>query len=109
AKNLAADPRCVLTFSSTSVPSLDVSVEGDTHKMTDQRTVQAVADAYGSKMSCQLTVRDGVVFGDNAPTAGPPPYAVFELTPRTVFGLPGLTGMEQAPSEGPFIPTGWDF
>jgi len=27
------------------------------------------------------------------------------LTPKTVFSLPGLTGMEQASSEGPFVAT----
>jgi len=108
-RNLAADSRCALSFSSASVPSLDVSVQGDARKVTDSRTIQMVADGYGSKMSWQLTVRDGLVFGQNAPTAGPPPYAVFELTPRTIIGLPGLTGMEQETSEGPFTPTRWRF
>jgi hypothetical protein len=40
-------------------------------------------------MGWPLEVRDGV-FGPNAPTAGPPPYAVYELRPTTVFGLPGI-------------------
>jgi hypothetical protein len=109
ARNLAADSRCALSFSSTSVPSLDVSVEGDAREVTDPSTVQAVADAYGSKMSWQLTVRDGRVFGQNAPTAGPPPYTVFELEPHKIIGLPGTTGMEHETSEGPFTPTRWSF
>jgi nitroimidazol reductase NimA-like FMN-containing flavoprotein (pyridoxamine 5'-phosphate oxidase superfamily) len=109
AKNLAADARCVLSFNGTAVPSLDVSVEGEARKVTAPHTIQAVADAYGSTLSWPLTVRDGAVFGDNAPTAGPPPYAVFELTPTKMIGLPGVTGMEQTTTEGPFTPTRWRF
>jgi len=60
-------------------------------------------------MNWQFAVRDGAVFGANAPTAGPRPYAVFEVKPSTVYGLPGLAGMEETTSEGPFIPTRWRF
>jgi hypothetical protein len=67
-----------------------------------------VADAYGSKMEWPLEVRDRGVFGPNAPTAGAPPYAVFELMPTTAFGLPGVAGMERAGSLR-FVPTRWRF
>jgi hypothetical protein len=60
-------------------------------------------------MEGPLEVREGAVFGPNAPTAGPPPYAVFELTPTTVIGLPGLAGMEKTGNAGSISPTRWRF
>jgi nitroimidazol reductase NimA-like FMN-containing flavoprotein (pyridoxamine 5'-phosphate oxidase superfamily) len=92
-RNLAGDPRCSLAASSTVLPSLDVIVEGDADKVSDEAEVQRVVDEYASTMDWPLEVRDGGVFGPNAPTAGPPPYAVFKLTPKTIFGLPGVAGM----------------
>jgi hypothetical protein len=108
-KNLAADPRCVITTGSTRLPSLDMILEGEARQVTDKAKLHRVADAYGAKMGWPLEVRDGGLFGQNAPTAGPPPYAVFELTPTTVFGLPGLAGMEEVGSDGSLSPTRWRF
>jgi hypothetical protein len=60
-------------------------------------------------MGWPLEVRDGV-FGPNAPTAGPPPYAVYELRPRRVIGLPGIAGTEEGVgSAGAYSPTRWRF
>ncbi|MBA2278629.1 MAG: pyridoxamine 5'-phosphate oxidase family protein [Chloroflexia bacterium] len=109
-KNLAGDPRCVVAASSTALPALDVILEGDARKVTAEATLHRVADAYGSQMDWPLEVRDGGVVGPNAPTAGPPPYAVFELTPTTVCGLAGIAGTEQGVgSAGAFSPTRWRF
>ena len=108
-RNLAGDSRCVVTVSSTTLPSLDIIVEGDAEPVTDEATLVRVADAYRSTMEWPLEVQGNKVHGPNAPTAGPPPYTVFRLTPSTVFGLPGLTGMEQFdPAELP-RPTRWKF
>ena len=35
----------------------------------------------------RIKVRDGAFYGDGAPTAGPPPYEVYAVTPATVFGF----------------------
>ena len=109
-KNLAGDPRCVITASSTALPALDVILEGDARKVADDATLQRVAAAYGATIDWPLEVRDGRVVGPNAPTAGQPPYAVYELTPTTVYGLPGITGTEEGVgSAGAFSPTRWRF
>jgi Pyridoxamine 5'-phosphate oxidase len=109
-KNLAGDPRCVITTSSTTLPALDLILEGEARQVADDARLQRVAEAYGSTMGWPLEVRDGAVFGPNAPTAGPPPYAVYELRPTTVFGLPGIAGTEQGVgSAGAFSPTRWRF
>jgi nitroimidazol reductase NimA-like FMN-containing flavoprotein (pyridoxamine 5'-phosphate oxidase superfamily) len=109
-KNLHANPRCVLTASSLALPALDVIVEGDASKVTDHNKIQHVVDAYASKLHWPLTVRDGGVVGPNALTAGPPPSAVFELTPTTVLGLPGIAGTEEGEgAAGSFSLTRWRF
>jgi hypothetical protein len=56
---------------------------------------------YSSKYGWQLTVRDGAYLADyGAPSAGPPPYELYEVQPVTVFGL----GTEE-----PFGATRWQF
>jgi hypothetical protein len=74
ARNLAADPRCAITSSSTTSPAVDFIVEGDAVKVTGNAKVRWVADAFAATMQWPLEVRDGAVMGPNAPTAGPPPY-----------------------------------
>jgi hypothetical protein len=108
-KNLALESRCVIAGSSTKLPSLDIILEGDTRKVADETTVRRVVEAFGSKLEWpHLEVEDGGVVGPNAPTAGPPPYALYELTPATVFGLPGTAGMEKTGDAG-LGPTRWRF
>ena len=108
-RNLAGDSRCVIATGSTTLPSLDIIVEGDARPVTDEATLARVTDVYRTKMEWPLEVRGTKVHGQNAPTAGPPPYTIFRLTPSTVFGLPGMLGMEQfEPGELP-SPTRWRF
>jgi hypothetical protein len=108
-RNLAGDSRCVITSSTTTLPSLDIIIEGDAVEVTDGTTLRRVTDHFRSKMEWPLELRGTKVHGPNAPTAGPPPYTVFGVTPATVFGLPGMTGMEQYdPRELP-RPTRWRF
>jgi hypothetical protein len=108
-KNLALESRCVIAGSSTALPSLDIILEGDARKVADETALRRVVEAFGSRLEWpDLEVEDGGVMGPNAPTAGPPPYAVWELTPATVFGLPGTAGMEKT-GDAAFGPTRWRF
>lgn len=108
-KNLAADPRCVVAASSRVLPALDVVLDGDALRVTDDVKLHRVADAYSSMLQWPLEVRGGSVVGPNAPTAGPPPYAVFEVSPTTVVGLPGIAGTEEGEGGGSLSPTRWRF
>src|SRR5438445_1479421 len=45
ARNIARDPRCVVTISTTGI---DVVAEGTAEKVTDDTTVQRIADAFGA-------------------------------------------------------------
>jgi nitroimidazol reductase NimA-like FMN-containing flavoprotein (pyridoxamine 5'-phosphate oxidase superfamily) len=83
-RNLARDPRCVVAAGG---PSLDLVLEGRAAKVADEDRLRRVAEAYAAKYRWQVTVRDGALHGDGAPTAGPPPYEVYEVTPATAFGF----------------------
>lgn len=108
--NLARDPRCAITTGSTTLPSMDIILEGEATRVTDADTLEHVVQFFATTMEWpQLEVRDAFVHGPNAPTAGPPPYALFRFTPTLAFGLPGMTGMDGLdPSELP-VPTRYGF
>ena len=109
-RNIAADAHCVVSASSQVLPALDVIAEGRAVRVTDGAELQRVVDAYGSLLHWPLEVHEGAVTGQNAPTAGPPPYAVYRVVPTTVFGLPGIAGTEGGEGkEGSFTPTRWRF
>jgi Pyridoxamine 5'-phosphate oxidase len=99
ARNLARDARCVLTVEEEPV---DLVVEGNASIVRDDAMLARVADAYASIYSWHVTVRQGALHHDagGAPTAGPPPYDVFEVTPTVAFGLPVGEGL---------VPTRWRF
>ena len=82
--NLARDPRCVVTLSGGG---LDLAIEGEAARVTDEARLQRVAALYAAR-GWHVTVRDGA-FRDTegAPTAGPPPYDVYVVTPTVAFGF----------------------
>jgi hypothetical protein len=97
AKNLARNSRCVITLAGGG---LDLVVEGEAVKVIDETKLQRLAEAYGSA-GWQPTVRDGAFYHEfSAPSAGPPPWDLYEFTPTTVFAL--------ATAE-PFGATRWRF
>jgi len=84
-RNLAADGRC---SASTSTDEVDFVVEGTAAPVTDPDHLQRVFDAYRSKYGWPAAIVDGAFdapFG--APTAGPPPYVPYAITPETVYGI----------------------
>jgi hypothetical protein len=108
ARNLAADGRCVIATTSTTLPSIDLIVEGHAVALTDGDEVGRIADLLRAN-NWPLVVEGARVIGPHAPTAGPPPYTIYRIVPTTVFGLPGMVGMDQFdPSELP-KPTRWEF
>jgi nitroimidazol reductase NimA-like FMN-containing flavoprotein (pyridoxamine 5'-phosphate oxidase superfamily) len=84
AKNLAHNPHCVITV---ATHGFDLVVEGEAAKVTDDAKLRRIADAYASG-GWQPTVRDGALYAEfSAPSAGPPPWDVYEMRPATVFAL----------------------
>ena len=84
-RNLARDSRCVI---SAMTEGLDLVVEGRAEWVTDDSKLTRVADVYASKYEWLVTARDGAFYAKyGAPTAGPPPYEVYEIVPAVVFGF----------------------
>ncbi len=86
ARNVDRDPRCTL---SVAAADFDLVVEGGAGLVTDPPTVAALAarwaeggwparvDDTGSALTAEFS----------APSAGPPPWFVYRLTPRAATGL----------------------
>ena len=56
-------------------------------KVTDDAELRRIADVFAAE-GWESTVRDGALYADfSAPSAGPPPWHVYEVTPTTVFAL----------------------
>ncbi len=84
ARNLANDPRCVITV---ATHPFDLVVEGEAVKVTDDAELRRIADVFAAE-GWESTVRDGALYAEfSAPSAGPPPWHVYEVTPTTVFAL----------------------
>jgi nitroimidazol reductase NimA-like FMN-containing flavoprotein (pyridoxamine 5'-phosphate oxidase superfamily) len=96
-KNLARTAHCAITAGSDDA---HLVVEGKAIRLRDEARLQRVAEVYASKYGWQVEVKDGAFHADGAPTAGPPPYIVYEVEPTVVFGF----GLDES-----FSSTRWHF
>jgi nitroimidazol reductase NimA-like FMN-containing flavoprotein (pyridoxamine 5'-phosphate oxidase superfamily) len=85
-RNLAENPSCAVT---ATTDGIDLVVEGRGARVEDEATMRRVLDAYHAKYSFwQVAMRDGTFEApDGAPTAGPPPYHPYGVTPTAVYGF----------------------
>jgi len=83
-RNLAQNANCVISI---SLPGIDLVVEGTATKVTDDRTLRRLAKRYADQ-GWPATVKDGAfTYEYSAPSAGPPPWDLYAVTPTTVFGV----------------------
>ena len=83
-RNLAQNPHCVITLAGQG---LDLVLEGEATKVKDDAKLHRLAEVFASA-GWAPTVRDGAFYHEfSAPSAGPPPWELYEFTPKTVFGL----------------------
>jgi pyridoxine/pyridoxamine 5'-phosphate oxidase len=83
-RDLAANPNCAL---SVALPNLDLVVEGTATQVTDDATLQRLAERYTAQ-GWPARVEDGALTAPySAPSAGPPPWYLYVLTPSTAFGV----------------------
>jgi nitroimidazol reductase NimA-like FMN-containing flavoprotein (pyridoxamine 5'-phosphate oxidase superfamily) len=85
AKNLALNPRCVVTTGCNVLEGLDVVVEGDAVRVTDEARLRQLADGYVAKYDqlFRFTVRDGAFYLEGGETE----VLVYELAPTRAFGF----------------------
>lgn len=82
-KNLAHDPRCTV---SVAAPGYDIVVEGEAEIVRDAGELERIAKDLYSDWG--PTARDGAFWHEfSAPSAGPPPWDVYEITPTTIFAV----------------------
>jgi nitroimidazol reductase NimA-like FMN-containing flavoprotein (pyridoxamine 5'-phosphate oxidase superfamily) len=84
AKNIASVPYCVI---STEHHKLHLVVEGKAERVQDNEVLLRVAGGFAAKYGWEVSVRDGAFYAEGAPTAGPPPYTVYQVNPSTIFGF----------------------
>jgi hypothetical protein len=85
-RNVARDPRCTL---SVALHDYDLVVEGVAHKVTDRAIVADMAERYAAD-GWPARVDDSgeaLTAEFSAPSAGPPPWHIYRLTPRTATAL----------------------
>jgi Pyridoxamine 5'-phosphate oxidase len=85
-KNLARDSRCTL---SVAAREFDLVVEGEAALVTDAATVADLAARWAAAGWPARTDDTGVALTAefSAPSAGPPPWHVYRLTPRTATAV----------------------
>jgi hypothetical protein len=86
ARNLARDPRCTL---SVATHTFDLVVEGEADEVTDPTIVTDLASRWAAEgWPCRVDDTGHALTADfSAPSAGPPPWFVYRLTPRTATAL----------------------
>jgi nitroimidazol reductase NimA-like FMN-containing flavoprotein (pyridoxamine 5'-phosphate oxidase superfamily) len=86
AKNLAANPHCVLTTGRNGLEGLDLVVEGQAITVRDQSELRTIADRFESKYGPHFKSPDGTWSGlGDAIRAGD--VLVFRVGPKKVFGF----------------------
>jgi hypothetical protein len=83
-RNLAANPNCVI---SVKLAGMDLVVEGTARVVTDEPTLQRLAKLYAAQ-GWPASVSGGAFTAPySAPSAGPPPWNLYVMTPSTAFGV----------------------
>jgi nitroimidazol reductase NimA-like FMN-containing flavoprotein (pyridoxamine 5'-phosphate oxidase superfamily) len=81
-KHLVRDPHCVITV---AAPGTDVVAEGEARLVRDDAELRRIAELF---KDWGPEVRDGAFWHEfSAPSAGPPPWDVYEVVPKTIYGL----------------------
>ncbi|HEV7760158.1 MAG TPA: pyridoxamine 5'-phosphate oxidase family protein [Acidimicrobiales bacterium] len=85
-RNIARDPRCTL---SVATHGFDLVVEGEAHRVSDPATVAAMAERWAEGGWPARVDESGVALTAefSAPSAGPPPWLVYQLTPLRATAL----------------------
>ena len=83
-RNVAQNPACTIAMSLTGI---DLVFEGMAERVTDDETLHRLANRY-AEGGWPARVENGAFTYDySAPSAGPPPWDLYAVTPTTVFGV----------------------
>jgi nitroimidazol reductase NimA-like FMN-containing flavoprotein (pyridoxamine 5'-phosphate oxidase superfamily) len=83
-RNLARNPSCSIAMSLTGI---DLVIEGAAERVTDDETLHRLARRYADQGWPARVENGAFAYDYSAPSAGPPPWNLYAITPRTVFGV----------------------
>ena len=84
-RNLAGDQRCVVSI---ATHPFDLVLEArSAERVTDAAELRAVADTFNEQGWPARVDGDALTAEYSAPSAGPPPWYVYRITPATVFAF----------------------
>ena len=85
-RNIARDPRCTMAV---STHESDFVLEGDAQQVNDPSAVADMAERWAAGgWPCKVDETGRAITADySAPSAGPPPWFVYRITPRSAIGL----------------------
>jgi Pyridoxamine 5'-phosphate oxidase len=85
-RDLARRPSAALA---ARAPAVDIIIEGPVTWIEDRQVLERVGQAYRDKYEWPVTVTADGAFDApyGAPTAGPPPYRVYELAPAVAYAF----------------------
>jgi len=85
-RNIARDPRCTV---SVGVQEFDLVVDGTAERISDPATVAKMAERWAAGgWPCRVDESGTALTAEfSAPSAGPPPWHVYRITPRRATAL----------------------
>ena len=83
-RNLVVNPACTIA---TSLEGIDLVLEGEAGRITDQPTLEALAARYREGGWPAEVEGEAFTAPYSAPSAGPPPWDLYRFTFHTVFGV----------------------
>ena len=86
ARNLARNPRCILTTGCNRLDGLDLVLEGQAAKVSEPAELRSVADTFEDKYAAHFTAPDGTWFG-LGDAIRRNEVLVFRVAPVTAFGF----------------------
>ena len=96
-RNLAADPRCAV---SVATHPFDLVIDGTDPQVNDADEVRTVAAAFNDQGWPAEVDGNGLTAEYSAPSAGPPPWHVYRITPVTVFAFSTAEPLRRYPIRG---------
>jgi len=96
-RNIERDPRCAF---GVAIRGDDVALEGRATRVTDDALLQRLAEVFAGGGWAPAVADGGFTHDYSAPSAGPPPWYVYEFLPEDAYAVateePG-----GAPPDGP--------
>jgi Pyridoxamine 5'-phosphate oxidase len=83
-QNVERDPRCAF---GVAIHGFDVALEGRAIRVTDDTHLQRLAELFAQGGWAPAVAAGGFIHEYSAPSAGPPPWFVYEFTPEHAYAV----------------------